>query len=275
MATQNKNLLLTFIKKLFNKILNQIFKKQPSRKKPENKETENKTVIQAPDSNKSHSWRTCPIGEHWVITHPMWVPPTDNRSGYITTRDGHCAANPPRKNGKIIEDYLTQHEMHLIAETHFKYLTGPPTSGKLTAYPDSDKYDVLIRGWTKYWNDIFKPDEPLDPDLVKALIATESDFRLNPPEQNAGAAGIARGLIQLTDQTMKALGDPKGELINHLVKIAAGDISDPNICIAAGVRWLFRKRELASRRLNRIASWEDAAMEYKAYTKKLKDGESS
>lgn len=128
-----------------------------------------------------------------------------------TTRNTGCRVNPRRGKKKVpIKDYLHPHEMHAIADTHFKDLTGPPASGKLP-YEDGDKYDALIRGWTRYWNEVFQPKDPLDPGLIKALIATESGFRLEPPVQNAGAAGNANGLIQLTDQTIRILQDPDGD----------------------------------------------------------------
>ena len=221
---------------------------------------------------KSHPWRLYEIGEHWVTDHSLWIPPTDKRPGYYTTRDGHCAANPTREKGKLIKDYLSTDEMQMMADRHFTNLSGPPIAGKLPDYVGSDNFDHFIRGWTKYWNEIFKPDEPLDPDLVKALIATESTFILKPPAPNAGFAGKAHGLIQLTDQAIKALGDPNGELLNHLIKISMEDTSDPNLAIAAGVRWLFRKRDLASRKLKRQATWREAIAEYKSYLSDMISG---
>jgi len=148
----------------------------------------------------------------------------------------------------------------------------PPASGKLPEYIGADNFDPFIRGWVKYWNDIFKPDEQLDPDLVKALIATESSFRLEPPAPSAGIAGKAHGLIQLTDQAVKALGDSKGELLNHLVKISIKDTSDPNLSIGSAIRWLFRKRDLASHRLKRQATWREGVAEYKAYLRDMISG---
>lgn len=221
---------------------------------------------------KSHPWRMCPIGEHWVVDHPLWVPATDKRPGYYTTRDGHCAGNPFRGSNKVIKDFLTAEEMQMIADKYFSNLSGPPAPGKLSEYKGSDNFDKFIRGWTQYWNDIFKPEVPLDPDLVKALIATESTFILKPQPQDAGSAGNAHGLIQLTDQAIKALGDPNGELLNHLVKISTEDTSDPNLGIGAAVRWLFRKRDLASHRINRQASWREAVAEYKSYLKDMVSG---
>ncbi len=162
------------LKKIFKKAANEAVKtiKNEAKKEP-------KTEGGA-ESDKSHSWRLCPIGEHWITDHPLWVPPTEKRPGYQTTRDGHCAANPMRGKVKIVKDYLSAEEMQLMADKNFSNLSGPPVSGKLPEYVvGADNFDQFIRGWTKYWNDIFKPDEPLDPDLVKALIATESGFRLN------------------------------------------------------------------------------------------------
>ena len=137
---------------------------------------------------------------------------------------------------------------------------------------DADKYDSFIRGWTKYWNDVFNPDTPLDPNLVKALIASESSFELKPPVQRAGAAGKARGLIQLTDQAIKALGNPKGELSDHLVKMSSAQASDPNVSICAGIRWLYQKKKLASNKLNREATWMEGIAEYKSYLNDIISG---
>lgn len=225
------------------------------------------------DSEKTHTWRLCPIGKHWVTDHPLWVPPTENRPGYHTARDGHCAVNPIREKSKVVKDYLSAQEMQMIADKYFASLSGPPASGKLPEYVlGADNFDQFILGWTKYWNDIFNPSEALDPDLVKALIATESDFRLKPPTPNAGVAGNAYGLIQLTDQAIKALGNPNGELMNHLVKISIEDTHDPNLSIGTAIRWLFRKRDLASHRLKRQATWREAIAEYKSYLPDMVSG---
>lgn len=254
------------LEKLFKKAANEFVKEIK-------KETKGKHEKEGDVESKSHSWRLCPIGEHWVTDHPLWVPPTDTRPGYQTTRDGHCAANPARRRARIIKDYLTAEEMQMMADKYFANLSGPPASGKLPEYAaGADNFDQFIRGWTKYWNDIFKPNEPLDPDLVKALIATESDFILKPTAPSAGIAGKAHGLIQLTDQAIEALGNPKGELLNQLVKISTEDTSDPNLSIGAAVRWLFRKRELASQRLKRQASWREAIAEYKSYLSDMVSG---
>ncbi len=267
MSEQNiDRLAKTFLKKLFRRVANNTIKAI------EKKAEKGSQTIEGVEAKKTHKWRKCPIGEHWVTDHPLWVPATDKRPGYYTSRDGHCADNPTRGKTRTIEDYLSPEEMQIIADKYFTNLSGLPTAGKLAEYDDADNFDEFIRGWTQYWNDIFKPETRLDPDLVKALIATESTFQLNPLPPDAGVAGKAHGLIQLTDQAIKALGDPNGELLNHLVKISTKDTSDPNLSIGAAIRWLFRKRDLASHRLKRQASWREAVAEYKSYLKDMVNG---
>lgn len=128
---------------------------------------------------------------------------------------------------------------------------------------NGNKYDILIRGWTQFWNDILSPDDRLDANLVKALIASESGFQLNPKNPTAF------GLMQITEVARKSLAGAKNELKEHLVHVDKEDILDPNFNIAAGVRWLFQKRSLASHRLNRQATWDEAVAEYKSYLKDM------
>lgn len=219
---------------------------------------------------KSHPWRQCPIGEHWVKAHPMKVPTSSKNPQGTTNRIGHCALNPKR-NKIIIADFIEPDEIYYIEEKYFKKLVGAPTADNL-GFENGNKYDSLIRGWTIYWNDVFKPGESLDPNLVKALIGSESSFNANPKPQNAGVAGKARGLIQLTDQAVNALSRPNNEIKDHYVKLTKDDTLDPRICIAAGIRWLFHKKRLASGKLGREATWEEAIAEYKAYSRQMKAG---
>ena len=130
-------------------------------------------------------------------------------------------------------------------------------------FKNGNTYDSLIRGWTQYWNEVFKPKIFLDPNIIKALIASESSFITKPLPQQTKSAGKARGLIQITDQARKILGDPKGELKNHLVHLNQDDLLDPNATICAGIRWLFQKQKLASNRVGHEANWEEAVSEYK------------
>jgi hypothetical protein len=265
------------IKNLFGKIaeliLTEGIKEVRKRVSQEKKKSEKKPLTKpklTPSNQpeeKIHPWRTCPIGQHWRRTHSMQVPISEKNPSGITIRHVGCCNNPKRKNKKTFKDILHPEEIHQIAENYFKNLTGLPVAGKLKEFENADNYDEFIRGWTKYWNEVFKPEDLLDPDLVKALIASESGFNLKPKEPNAGAAGKARGLIQLTDQAVEALANPKGELVDHLVLISQAEITDPNVVICAGIRWLFQKRKLASNKLKRQATWEETVAEYKNYLK--------
>ena len=176
----------------------------------------------------------------------MHVPPSERNPTGITTRVVGCCKNPNRTAKRLFKDVIHPDEIRQIVSDYFAGLDGPPAAGKIKDYADADKYDGLIRGWTKYWNEVFKPDILLDPDIVKALIASESAFKLNPKEMPAGKAGMTHGLFQLTDQAIKALANPKGELTDYLVMIDKKDILDPSIIICAGIRWLFQKRKLTS-----------------------------
>lgn len=232
------------------------------------KKSRKKLVTNRKDPNlseKSHPWRICPGGQHWVKTHDLHVPTSKKNPDGLTTRQGHCAWNPSGK------DTIYLDEIYKIADENFLKLKGGPNPDNL-GFDDGSKNDDLIRGWSKYWNDIFKPIEPLDADVVKALIASESGFNPKLPPQRTKGAGLARGLTQITDQSRKILRDPKGELKNHLIYLDQVDLSDPNASICAGIRWLFHKMTLAAVRLKKEATWEEAIAEYKGYLKDILSG---
>lgn len=258
----------SLLKQLGRKLLKKALEKKPEAPKQEPKKEPNEPEL------KIHPWRLCPIGQHWVVTHPLRVPITEKNPSGSTPRQGHCADNPTRGSGKnkyVTKDYLSKLEIEAIAEQYFSTLAGPPTTGKLTE-PDADKYDHLIRGWTKYWNEVLKPDEPLDPNLVKALIASESTFDLKPKDQKTRSARVARGYIQLTDEAIHALANPESELKDHFVEFSTEDAYDANMSICAGIRWLFRKRRLASGKLGREATWLETIAEYKSYLNGMRSG---
>ncbi|MEI8347183.1 MAG: transglycosylase SLT domain-containing protein [Pseudomonadota bacterium] len=247
-----KNLLVSIGSKLAKKAVREILKEE------------------LPAKEKIHPWRLCSVGRHWVKIHPMNVPVSEKNPDGKTTRHGHCADNPPKRKKELMRDYLSKNEIEEMAAEHFNSLTGPPTAGiLLKKFPESDKYDTLIRGWVKYWNDIFKPKELLDPNLVKALMASESSFRVEPPAQNAGAAGKANGILQITDKMIKELGNPKGGIKDHYIEIDQSSVLDPNVSICAAVRCLFDKQAYASKKLKREASWMEAIMLYKGYKKEM------
>ncbi len=208
-----------------------------------------------------HPWRLCPAGEHWVSTHPMNVPPSkSNPAGSVTIRRGHCAKNPSGK------DQLYPDEIFEIALASFKDLKLKPCPGDLGFKGKGTKFDDLIAGWTKYWNEVLKPIVPLNPNIVKALIASESGFN---PEMlaNKKNSNSARGLMQILNSTRKTLGDEKGELQDHYLTVTKDELNDPSTNICAGIRWLFQKQKLASSFLKRDATWEEAVMNYKGKLK--------
>lgn len=214
-------------------------------------------------NEKAHPWRICPIGKHYVRTHILHISPSkDHPEGQVVTRHEHCADNPSHK------DMLYFDELQTITGTHFANLVGPPTPHVLTQFLRADEFDGQIRGWVRYWNEVLDPQEPLDPNLVKALIASESGFKAdqNTPTGNK-KLGYARGLMQLTDDTLRIIGDHNGELRDHFIYLTHNDVLEPSANICAGIRWLFRKRMIATERLQHAATWDDAVAEYKGVLK--------
>lgn len=131
-----------------------------------------------------------------------------------------------------------------------------------------NQYDDLISGWTAYWNDIFQLKNPLHPNYVKALIATESTFNPKASAPNSKSIGLARGLMQLTERTALWAKDHRTqEYRDHFIDLEYEDLWEPNKNIAFGVRHLFRKRETAKGRLKREPTWLEILMEYKGMLK--------
>lgn len=207
-------------------------------------------------SSKPHAWRPCPLGKHWVSAH------TRRRTSlrglaYTQSVRGHCRANASH------QDHLYRDDIREIAERHFKQFDKTPLRPLKDFKGKDTKYDSLIQGWTKYWNDVLKPSDPLDPDLIKALIASESSF--DPKTWNRlRGRNSAYGLMQVLSDSVQLLKNSK-ELRNHFVNLNDDDMKDPNLSICAGIRWLFRKKELAEAKLKRKITWREAIREFKGY----------
>lgn len=190
--------------------------------------------------------------------HSLRVPPSKTHpEGTLTNRSEHCARNPSGK------DQLYPEEIREIASQNFSSLKNKPCPRSLIVGVDGNKYDDFIAGWVQYWNEILKPDDALDPNLVKALIASESGFNPNSLA-NKSNSNSARGLRQITNNSRKILGGDHGDLKDHLITVTKAELNDPNINICAGVRWLFEKRHLLSAKLNRPATWIETIWDYKA-----------
>jgi len=197
--------------------------------------------------SKNHKWRVCPLGEHWVKEHPR---KTDSGK---TSVEGHCRKNPKNK------DVIKAAELLKIAKEHFNNLSIMPNPKEMN-FPKGSKYDSIIAGWCQYWNETLNPKTPLDPNTVKALIATESGFE---PEPAVPPGHMAIGIMQLMPQTIKYISVNSKELRNHYIEITVDDAKDPVINIAAGTRWLFRKYELTKHKLTREPTWLEVLLDYK------------
>ncbi len=222
-------------------------------------EENSKTISQ---HEKVHPCRRCGKGKHFVREHVVHIPPSQTHpDGHVSTWHEHCANNPSHK------DELSYDEINHITEKYFSNLIGSPTANILTEFPNADKYDKQIRGWVRYWNDIFHPEDPLNPNLIKALIATESSFNPDPKKIIS-----AHGLMQITNLTFRVLCNTKGELKDYLIRMTKKQLLSPSTNICAGIRWLFWKKVTASARLKRKASWEEAIIEYKGYWDQVESG---
>jgi hypothetical protein len=214
-----------------------------------------------------HPWRTCPIGYYSVRKFERATTPSMKNPDGTTSVRAHCRRNPSGKDQLYPNEILNMYDSNV---ENFK-LSNTSTIGKLSAPGTANDYDTQILFWTQYWNDIFKPEPALSPNIVKALFFSESSFNLNVKDQLASKGNWARGPLQITDDTRKILSDEKGELDNYFINLAQKDTKDLNLSLAASIRWLFRKRDTASRYLKRVATWEEAVAEYKAYLRRKKN----
>lgn len=189
-----------------------------------------------------------------VREHKMHVPVSEKNPSGITIRDQHTR--------RLKGTYLDLNEIEKISKDYDKKNIVYPAKKKLTQL-NSDEYDDIIAVWCDYFNKKLGTNPPLEPNVVKALIASESDFRLDPRE-NIKAFGMA----QITPETFKALLDPKGEVKELIFKdIRKKDLKNPNIAIPMAVRWLSRKKRLAEGKLGRSATAEEIILEYKGLLK--------
>ena len=196
-----------------------------------------------------------------VREHPMHVPVSEKNPSGTTIRDRHIR--------RLKGTYLDLAEIEEIFKNYDKKNIVYPVKEKLIQ-PNSDKYDEIIAVWCDYFNKKFDTNPPLEPNVIKALIASESDFKVDPPG-NLKATGIA----QITPETLKALQDPTGEVKDFIFKnIRKKDLKNPDVAIPMAIRWLSRKKRLAEGRLSRAVSAEEIILEYKGMLKsksKLKD----
>ena len=194
-----------------------------------------------------------------VREHPLPVPVSKKNPTSMTIRDRHVR--------RLKGSYLDPEEIESVFKSYDRKNLIYPTPKKLDEYPNADKYDEIIAVWTDYFNKKFSANPPLDPDMVKALISSESGFRVDPPENE-----MALGMTQITKETLKILQDPNGEANNFIFdKIRQKDLKNPDVAIPMAVRWLHRKMVTAANQLKRAPSSEELILEYKGLLKSKTD----
>lgn len=190
-----------------------------------------------------------------VREHPRVVPISKKNPRGITIVDEH----PRRVPGTYLDVFETISIFRKRTTQNFVR----PTAAKLPDYKKSDTYDEPIGFWVNYFNEKLSPGNSLDPDVIKALIASESSFMAHNPKNKK-----ATGITQITRQTWKIVQDPKGEAKDFTFsKVRLKDLKDPRIAIPIGVRWIYHKKKLAAGKLGREPSHEEIILEYKGLLK--------
>ena len=193
-----------------------------------------------------------------VKEHPRKVAVSKKNPSGVTTVDQHTR--------RLEGTFLDHAEIEKITKNYKTKGLVYPKSGKLLDHAGADLQDELIALWTDYFNKKFPSTAFLDPDVVKALIGSESSFRLDPKNP------LAFGIAQITKETFKALQDPKGEVKEFIFsKFILKDLKNPKVAIPMAIRWLFRKKRLARGKLGREPNAEEIILEYKGLLKSRSD----
>ncbi len=193
-----------------------------------------------------------------VHEHPRHVPVSPKNPEGITIVDQHLR--------RLKGTYLDPDAINSVFKSYDRKGLLYPTVGRLP-YENSDAYDEVIAVWTDYFNKKLNANPPLDPDVVKALLGSESEFRLNPSGNK-----IAFGIAQITKKTLKIIQDPRGETKEFIFnKIRQKDLKNPNIAIPVSIRWLLYKSKRAEAKLGRAPTPEEIILEYKGLLKSTSD----
>ena len=184
-----------------------------------------------------------------VREHLRRVPISRKNPAGKTTVDRHL---------RYIEgQYLDLVSIERIFKNYVKKNILYPAKGKLLL-PNEDKYNEYIAVWIDYFNRKLDLRSPLEPNILKALIASESTFKSD------AINGKAVGLTQVTTDTLKILQDLRGESKDFVFKdIRKKDLKNPNVSIALGARWLAYKKQYADKILKRTATSDEVIQVYK------------
>ena len=208
----------------------------------------------------AHEWKICPIGEYFVRGSHV-----DN----YTTGSGKSVKEHLRR--QHCREYSKHHNVNILSLSEVKaindfFISKEFKNIKLMNFDKKEgAYDSRIAGWVSFWNDILKPSIPLDPNFMKALIDSESTFDPNANRNYKGKDPnrVGRGIGQITPNTAKILMGKGNELKDHFIDIDGDKLYDPDLGLAAGVRWIYRKKDFASSKLKREATWLEAVEAYK------------
>lgn len=188
-----------------------------------------------------------------VRTHPRHVKLSEKNPNGITIVDQHLRRVPGT--------FLDEKEIYKIANGYSLKGIKKPSKDNLESV-DGNLYDNQIALWTNYFNKLFNITPALDPNMIKALIGSESNFKVDA--RTPQAIGIA----QITKQTLKIVQDPNGEVKDFIFSnISQKDLENPDIAIPIAVRWLTHKKSMVEKKLGRPSTHEDIILEYKGLLK--------
>lgn len=189
-----------------------------------------------------------------VREHPRHVSFGNKNPNGITIVDQHLR--------RLHGTYLDSIEIESTLKNYDRSHLLRPTPRSLD-FDNGNKYDEHIAIWTDYFNRKFNATPPIDPDVVKALIASESGFDPDPPGNK-----IVIGISQITKETLKSIQDPNGEVKDFIFQnVRQKDLKNPDLAIPISIRWLFRKKATAHSKLGRPPSAEELILEYKGLLK--------
>lgn len=188
-----------------------------------------------------------------VNTHSRRVKPSSKNPSGVTIVDEHLRRLPGT--------YLDELGIYKVTNGYNLKSIAKPSKRDL-GFDDDNAYDDLIAIWTDYFNNLFTIHPKFDPDTIKALIGSESDFKIDPKNP------LAIGIAQITKETLKIIQDPKGETKDFIFNnINQKDLKNPNLAIPIAIRWLAYKKVRAESKLGRSATHEEIILEYKGLLK--------
>lgn len=188
-----------------------------------------------------------------VHTHARRVKPSSKNPSGVTIVDEHLRRLPGT--------YLDELEIYKVINSYNLKNISQPSALDL-GFDDDNAYNDLIAIWTDYFNHLFDMNPKLDPDMIKALIGSESGFKIAPKNP------LAIGIAQITKETLKIIQDPKGEAKDFIFNnISQKDLKNPNLAIPIAIRWLAYKKVRAESKLGRPATHEEIILEYKGLLK--------